>query len=84
IRDQLAAVSVGLADGAPVLDLDYEEDSACGADMNIVMTGSGHFVEVQGTAEGQTFDRATLNSLLDLAEGGIRQLMAAQRQALGL
>ena len=84
VTDQLAAVSVGLAGGAPVLDLDYEEDSACGADMNIVMTGSGHFVEVQGTAEGQTFDRATLNSLLDLADTGIRQLMAAQRQALGL
>ncbi len=84
VTDQLAAVSVGLAGGAPVLDLDYEEDSACGADMNIVMTGSGHFVEVQGTAEGQTFDRATLNSLLDLADHGIRQLMAAQRQALGL
>lgn len=84
VTDQLAAVSVGLAGGAPVLDLDYEEDSACGADMNIVMTGSGHFVEVQGTAEGQTFDRATLNSLLDLADTGIRQLMAAQHQALGL
>jgi len=84
VTDQLAAVSVGLAGGAPVLDLDYEEDSACGADMNIVMTGSGHFVEVQGAAEGQTFDRATLNSLLDLADHGIRQLMAAQRQALGL
>lgn len=83
VTDQLAAVSVGLAGGAPVLDLDYEEDSACGADMNIVMTGSGHFVEVQGTAEGQTFDRATLNSLLDLADHGIRELMAAQRQALG-
>lgn len=84
VTDQLAAVSVGLAGGAPVLDLDYEEDSACGADMNIVMTGSGHFVEVQGTAEGQTFDRATLNQLLDLADHGIRELMAAQRQALEL
>ena len=84
VTDQLAAVSVGLAGGAPVLDLDYEEDAACGADMNIVMTGSGHFVEVQGTAEGQTFDRATLNQLLDLADHGIRELMAAQRQALGL
>ncbi|HRL21912.1 ribonuclease PH [Alcaligenes sp. SDU_A2] len=84
IRDQLAAVSVGLSNGTPVLDLDYEEDSACGVDMNIVMTGSGQLVEVQGTAEGQTFDRAALNNLLDLAENGLRQLMSAQRQALGL
>jgi ribonuclease PH len=65
-----------------VLDLDYLEDSACGVDMNIVMTGSGNLVEVQGTAEGQTFARPTLNRLLDLAEQGIAELMQAQKQAL--
>ncbi len=83
ILDQVAAVSVGLVNGTAVLDLDYEEDAGCGADMNIVMTGAGHFVEVQGTAEGQTFDRAQLNTLLQLAEGGITQLLALQKQALG-
>ncbi|MCX5591829.1 ribonuclease PH [Alcaligenes endophyticus] len=78
----LAAVSVGLVQGSPVLDLDYIEDSGCGADMNIVMTGAGQFVEVQGTAEGQTFDRATFNQLLDLADKGIRELMVLQQQAV--
>lgn len=80
---QLAAVSVGLIQGQPVLDLDYSEDAGCGADMNIVMTGQGQFVEVQGTAEGQTFDRATFNQLLDLADKGIRDLMVLQNAALG-
>lgn len=82
LRDHVAAVSVGLFNGKPVLDLDYEEDSACGADMNIVMTGAGHFVEVQGTAEGITFDRASLDELLTLAEDGIKQLLQLQKQAL--
>lgn len=82
IVQQLAAVSVGLVQGVPVLDLDYEEDAGCGADMNIVMTGAGQFVEVQGTAEGQTFDRPTFNQLLDLADQGIRELMTKQQQAV--
>jgi len=83
LLDQVAAVSVGLVQGQAVLDLDYVEDSGCDADMNIVMTGAGHFVEVQGTAEGQTFQRQALDALLDLAQGGIEQLLAEQRQALG-
>lgn len=82
IRDHVAAVSVGLVGEAPVLDLDYEEDSGCGADVNVVMTGAGSFVEVQGTAEGQTFDRAMLGQLLDLAEAGIAGLVAEQKRAL--
>lgn len=82
ILDHVAAVSVGLVGGQPVLDLDYPEDSGCGADMNIVMTGAGHFVEVQGTAEGQTFDRAALDALLDLAQRGVEQLIGSQKQAL--
>lgn len=82
IKDQVAAVSVGLYNGQAVLDLDYDEDSSCDADMNIVMTGKGHFVEVQGTAEGETFDRATLDGLLDLAASGVAQLVDFQRQAL--
>lgn len=82
IQDQVAAVSVGLVNGQPVLDLDYIEDSGCGADMNIVMTGSGEFIEVQGTAEGQTFDRHRLDLLLDLAQGGITDLLGYQKQAL--
>lgn len=82
IKDHVAAVSVGLYDGQAVLDLDYDEDSSCDADMNIVMTGKGHFVEVQGTAEGETFDRATLDGLLDLAASGVAQLVDFQRQAL--
>jgi ribonuclease PH len=80
----VAAVSVGVFEGQPVLDLDYPEDSACDADMNVVMTESGHFVEVQGTAEGAAFDRATLNQLMDLAGSGIAQLIALQKSALEL
>jgi ribonuclease PH len=84
IRDFVAAVSVGIYQGTPLLDLDYSEDSACGCDMNVVMTGAGNFVEVQGTAEGETFGRAQLDELLALAERGIRELIAHQRSALGL
>ncbi|MFA5598053.1 MAG: ribonuclease PH [Pusillimonas sp.] len=84
IKDHVAAVSVGLFKGHAVLDLDYVEDSGCDADMNIVMTGKGHFVEVQGTAEGETFDRATLDGLLDIAAGGIGQLVKFQQQAVDL
>lgn len=80
--DHVAAVSVGVLGDARLLDLDYIEDSGCGADVNVVMTGAGQFVEVQGTAEGQTFDRAALGSLLDLAESGIRRLVAEQKRAL--
>jgi ribonuclease PH len=84
IRDFVAAVSVGIVNGVPLLDLEYVEDSACDTDMNVVMTGAGGFVEVQGTAEGAAFSRDEMASLLQLADGGIRQLVAAQRQALGL
>ena len=84
IRDHVAAVSVGIVQGVPLLDLEYVEDSACDTDMNVVMTGSGHFVEVQGTAEGAAFGRDEMNRLLDLATAGIAELVAAQRQALGL
>ena len=84
IRDFVAAVSVGVVQGTPLLDLEYVEDVACDTDMNVVMTGAGGFVEVQGTAEGAPFTRAELDSLLALADQGIRQLVAAQRQALGL
>ncbi len=82
IRDFVAAVSVGIYQGAPVLDLDYAEDSACGTDMNVVMTGAGHFVEVQGTAEGSPFTRAQMSQLLDLASTGIAELVRLQRAAL--
>jgi ribonuclease PH len=82
VRDHVAAVSVGIYQGAPVLDLDYPEDSACDTDMNVVMTGSGGIVEVQGTAEGEPFSRQQMNVLVDLAEAGIRQLVAAQQTAL--
>ena len=82
IRDFVAAVSVGLYDGAPVLDLDYAEDAGCGTDMNVVMTGGGGLVEVQGTAEGAPFSRAEMEAMLGLAEKGIRELIAAQRAAL--
>lgn len=82
LKDSVAAVSVGMVAGRGVLDLDYEEDSECDADMNVVMTGSGRFVEVQGTAEGHTFDRQELDALLNLAESGIRQLKSLQRKAL--
>lgn len=83
LRDNVAAVSVGLVSGRAVLDLDYIEDSGCDADVNIVMTGAGQFVEVQGTAEGQAFDRNTLDRMLDLARDGIVELVRLQRQALG-
>lgn len=82
LTDHVAAVSVGICAGSPVLDLDYPEDSACDTDMNVVMTGRGGLVEVQGTAEGSPFSRAEMNTLLDLAQAGIRQLIAAQEQAL--
>ncbi|WP_230970473.1 ribonuclease PH [Nitrogeniibacter aestuarii] len=82
MRELVAAISVGVFDGRPVLDLDYPEDSACDTDMNVVMTASGHFVEVQGTAEGAAFDRKTLDALLDLAADGIAQLNDIQRQVL--
>jgi ribonuclease PH len=82
LRDFVAAVSVGIVNGTPVLDLDYEEDSGCDTDMNVVMTGAGHFVEVQGTAEGHPFTRAEMSSLLDLATAGIARLIAMQREAL--
>ncbi|MBI3937279.1 MAG: ribonuclease PH [Betaproteobacteria bacterium] len=84
ILDFVAAVSVGVHEGTPVLDLDYAEDSTCDTDMNVVMTGKGGLVEVQGTAEGKAFSRAEMNAMLDLAESGIRQLVAAQKTALGL
>lgn len=82
IRDFVAAVSVGVYRGVPVLDLDYAEDSACDTDMNVVMTGSGGFVEVQGTAEGHPFTRAEMDTLTDLAAAGIRALIEKQRAAL--
>ncbi len=84
VRQFVAAISVGVYEGLPVLDLDYEEDSQCDTDMNVVMTESGEFIEVQGTAEGVAFSRATMNRLLDLAEDGISDLIALQKQALGL
>jgi ribonuclease PH len=84
LGDFVAAVSVGLYEGVPVLDLDYAEDSQCETDMNVVMTSSGGLVEVQGTAEGAPFSRAQLDSMVDLAGAGIRQLIAAQRSALGV
>jgi ribonuclease PH len=82
IRDHVAAISVGLVQGTPLLDLEYTEDSACDTDMNVVMTGAGHFVEVQGTAEGAAFTRAEMDSLLGLASRGIADLVAAQKSAL--
>ena len=82
IRDFVAAVSVGVVQGMPRLDLDYEEDAGCDTDMNVVMTGSGGFVEVQGTAEGAPFTRAEMDALLTLAAKGIGELVAAQRRAL--
>jgi ribonuclease PH len=84
IRDFVAAVSVGVVEGTPLLDLEYVEDSACGTDMNVVMTGTGSFVEVQGTAEGLPFSRAEMDALLNLADEGIRTLVSLQKQALGL
>jgi ribonuclease PH len=83
MRELVAAVSVGIWQGMPVLDLDYAEDSACDTDMNVVMTASGGIIEVQGTAEGQPFSRTELGALLDLADTGIARLIACQRAALG-
>ncbi|MFM2053904.1 MAG: hypothetical protein RL456_1941 [Pseudomonadota bacterium] len=82
IRDHVAAISVGLLDGVALLDLEYVEDSACDTDMNVVMTGSGGFVEVQGTAEGVPFSRDEMDRLIELADKGIRELIARQRAAL--
>ena len=82
LRDFVAAVSVGIVGGVAVLDLDYPEDSSCDTDMNVVMTGSGGIVEVQGTAEGPPFSRAELDALLQLAQDGIARLVAAQQAAL--
>ncbi len=82
IIDSVAAISVGIYQGTPVLDLDYPEDSACDTDMNVVMTGKGGMIEVQGTAEGVAFSRSELNALLDLAEQGIHELTQLQIEAL--
>ena len=84
VKHFVAAISVGVYQGTPVLDLDYLEDSGCDTDMNVVMTEQGHFVEVQGTAEGAAFDRAGMNRLLDLAQGGIAELVRMQKQSLGI
>jgi ribonuclease PH len=82
LRQAVAAISVGIYQGVPVLDLDYAEDSACDTDMNVVMTSGGGMIEVQGTAEGAAFSRAEMAQMLDLAERGITELMAAQTAAL--
>ena len=82
IKDHVAAVSVGIYQGAPVLDLDYAEDSACDTDMNVVMTGQGGIIEVQGTAEGPAFSRKELDQLLNLADSGIKELVKFQKEAL--
>jgi len=82
IKDSVAAISVGVYKGQPVLDLDYIEDSDCDTDMNVVMTGKGSFVEIQGTAEGEAFDRITMNFMLDLAVIGIQELTTLQAIAL--
>ena len=81
LKDSVAAISVGMVNGHPTLDLDYPEDSGCDADMNVVMTGEGRYVEVQGTAEGHAFDRQELDALLSLAEQGIQALKKKQRAA---
>ncbi len=83
VSDYVAATSVGVVDGTPMLDLAYEEDSRAEVDMNVVQTGSGKFIEVQGTAETEPFDRAALDALLGLAEHGIKQLVARQRAIVG-
>ena len=82
IIDSVAAISVGIFQGQPVLDLDYPEDSSCDTDMNVVMTGKGGMIEIQGTAEGAAFSRTELIELLDLAEQGITELSKLQTQAL--
>ncbi|MEQ1685900.1 MAG: ribonuclease PH [Burkholderiaceae bacterium] len=84
IRQFVAAISVGIVEGTPLLDLEYTEDSSCDTDMNVVMTAAGGFVELQGTAEGAAFSRREMDALLGLADKGIRELIAAQRQALEL
>lgn len=84
LKEFIAAVSVGVYKGVPVLDLDYAEDSGCDTDMNVVMTGTGGFVEVQGTAEGAAFSRGELDALLTLAGKGIGELVGLQKQSLGL
>src|SRR5687767_5743343 len=83
IKGHVAAISVGIVGGTPLLDLEYTEDSACDTDMNVVMTGAGHFVEVQGTAEGSPFTREQMTALMDLAGRGIAELVRIQRAALG-
>ena len=82
VLNPVAAISVGIVQGVPVLDLDYVEDASCDTDMNVVMTGAGHFVEVQGTAEGVAFSRAEMDQLLALADKGIAELIALQQAAL--
>jgi ribonuclease PH len=82
LTTECAAISVGVVDGQPVLDLPYPEDSTADVDFNVIMAGNGELIEVQGTAEGNTFSRTELNALLDLAEGGITSIMAAQREVL--
>lgn len=82
LKQGVAAISVGMYKGVPVLDLDYIEDSDCDTDMNVVMTADGGFVEIQGTAEGEPFDRTAMNSMLDLAASGIHALLAKQQHAL--
>jgi len=84
LLDSVAAISVGIVDGRPRLDLDYQLDSQADVDMNVIMTGAGNFVEVQGTAEGKPFSRLQLDELLDLAAGGIQQLTEVQRAAIGV
>ena len=84
LHDFVAAVSVGVYQGVAVLDLDYAEDSACDTDMNVVMTGSGGIVELQGTAEGEPFTREEMDAMLILAQAGIAQLVGKQKEALGL
>ncbi len=83
IDDYVAATSVGVVDGVPLLDLAYDEDARAEVDMNVVKTGRGRYVEVQGTAEGAPFERATLDALLELADAGLRQLIALQRELVG-
>ena len=84
LKDSVAAISVGVYKGTPVLDLDYIEDSDCDTDMNVVMTGKGGFVEIQGTAEGEPFSHADMKAMLDLADSGIKTLSTKQKEALGL
>ena len=84
LRAAVAATSVGMVDGRPLLDLRYAEDHRADVDVNLVMTDAGEFIEIQGTAEGAAFSRASLDAMLELGESGIHQLLAAQREALGL